>query len=165
MLSFMREFGDPVVDARADQEAMELHGDMAETATRLATAMWKVGEIEAAEFNLTIEAIQGQITLDQAREWAMELEEEVREKQLTGELADDEELNAALEAKLSPPVLSIQEMVEAQLRALHEQAGIYGMTPIEIAEAEREIRKSAKELFQLERDEEDGSGDEKRRTA
>lgn len=158
LLTYMRNFGDAGVTARADRDAMELHADMAQAARRLAVAMYKIGEIEAPEFDVTIEAIHGQITLDQAREWAEELEADIATKQLTGELPDDEEMEAALEEALRPPVLSISAMVEAQIRALHEQAGLYGMTADEVAEAEEEIRRDALELERAEAEEE---GDER----
>jgi hypothetical protein len=149
LLRFSRTFDDTSISAETDQMAMELHSDMANVATRLATAMYRNGEIEPGEFEAVQESAV-QMTLDQATQWAEELEAEVREKQLVGVLPENEELDATLEAALAPPVVSVQEMVEAQVRALHEQAGVYGMSAQEIADAEQEIRESTFDLLEEE---------------
>lgn len=159
LLLYVREFGDPVMTSQADHMAMELHEDMAGVSTRLATAMYRSGEIEPAEFNATIEAINGQMTLDQATQWAEELEAEIRQRQLTGELADDEDLDEQLADALRVPELTVEETIAANIRALHEQADVLGLSQDEIEAAELEIRRDAIELFAEESDDETDEGD------
>lgn len=150
LLSYMRQFGDPEMKKEADAMANETRADMARNSVRLATAMYRSGEIEAGEFEIIRSQIDMLLDLDQATEWAEELEADIERRQLTGDLPQNEELDAALEEALTPPIPTVEQIVEAQMNALHEQAEFLGLSQFEIAQAEAEIRRDAEELLREE---------------
>lgn len=160
---FLTQFGTDMEDVAASL-GTETANDLRELGPRLAVAMAANGDIPREQIPLIIETLRqevdtGLLSADAAQEWLMEAEADMRTGQLIGAIPQDEEL----EDELFPPEapMDIDAMVEAQICAIHEQAGFLGLSDEEIAAAEAEVLEDAEQM----RREEEEDGDEMLRRA